>query len=275
MAGSMRSAPPSLALRLTPVPSTRGGALRILERTLLVYRRSWVVFLTGMLEPAFYLLSIGIGVAALVGTVRLDDGTAVPYAEFIAPAMLAAAAMNGAIFDATYGVFFRLKFEKLYDTILATPLRPRDVATAEVTWSLTRGGIYSAAFVLLMVALGYAESWWTLLALPAAVLIAFGFAGAAMALTTYMRTWQDFEYVQLAIMPMFLFSATFYPLATYPGALQLVVQATPLYQGVALERALTTGTVGWEALGHVAYLLVMGCVGLWVTSRRLGTLLTS
>jgi len=264
---------PILGLRLTPMPLVRGGWTRVIERTFVVYRKAWLVFLTGMLEPLFYLLSIGVGLAALVPAFTLSDGTPIGYTAFIAPAMLAASAMNGAIFDSTYGVFFRLKYQKLYDVMLATPLRPRDIAVGEIVWSLGRGTVYSAAFVLIMVAMDLTSSWWTWLALPAAMLIGFAFAGMAMALTTFMRSWQDFEFVQLAIMPMFLFSATFYPLATYPEGLRWVVQATPLYQGVALERALTTGTVGVEAVGHVAYLVVMGVVGLRIAAHRIDTLL--
>lgn len=261
------------ALRLTPLPRGRTSYQQVLERSFLVYRRAWLVFLTGMFEPFFYLLSIGIGVGALVGAIPLGDGRSIPYAEFVAPAMLAASAMNGAIFDATYGVFFRLKFDRVYDVMLATPLRPHDIAVGEIVWALGRGTIYSAAFVIVMASLGYTSSWWTLLALPAAMLIGFAFAAVAMSLTTFMRTWQDFEFVQLAIMPMFLFSATFFPIETYPEALQWVVRGTPLYQGVALERALTTGAVGPEALLHVLYLVAMGAVGLWLTSRRISTLL--
>ena len=88
-----------------------------------------------------------------------------------------------------------------------------------------------------------------------------------------MRTWLDFEWVQLAVLPMFLFSATFFPLSTYPPSLQWVVGATPLYQGVALERALMLGEVGWPLLGHVAYLAVLGVVGILGASRRIERLL--
>jgi len=105
------------------------------------------------------------------------------------------------------------------------------------------------------------------------VLIGFAFAGAGMGLTTFMRSWQNFEFIQLAILPMFLFSATFYPLSTYPGPVQWLVRITPLYQGVDLVRSLTLGTVGWRLLVPVAYLAVMGAGGMYVASRRLGHLL--
>jgi lipooligosaccharide transport system permease protein len=263
----------TLTARVVPVPLRFGGGRHIVERNFLMYRRSWVVFLSGFFEPVFYLLSIGIGVAQLVGDFTLSDGTTIGYAAFVAPAMLASSAMNGAIFDSTYNIFFRMKYAKLYDAVLATPMRPWDIATGEVTWALLRGAAYSAMFIVVMLAMGLVESWWAVLALPVAVLIGYAFAGAGMALTTYMRTWQDFEFVQISIIPMFLFSATFYPIETYPDAVQWLVEVTPLYQGVALLRGLTTGSVGWEMLWHVAYLAAMGTAGMYVASRRLGRLL--
>lgn len=263
----------TLMLRMLPVPLVRTAGWRLVERNFLAYRRAWLVFVSGFFEPVFYLLSIGIGVAELVGTFTLGDGTVVTYTVFVAPAMMAASAMNGAILDATYNIFFKLKYNKLYDAVLATPLRPWDVAVGEVTWSLMRGSCYSAMFVLVMVAMGLVESWWALLALPASILIGYAFAGAGMAATTWMRSWQDFEFVQITIMPMFLFSATFFPLETYPGPVQGVVAVTPLYQGVVLVRGLTTGVLGWEQLVAVGYLAAMGTIGLYIASRRLGKLL--
>jgi len=108
---------------------------------------------------------------------------------------------------------------------------------------------------------------------PAALLIAFGFAGAGIAATTFMRSWTDFDFVNLALIPMFLFAATFFPLSQYPDALQVVVRCTPLYQGVAIERGLTTGQLEWSMLLNAAYLVVMGTVGLRVATARLRRLL--
>lgn len=263
----------TLTARVVPLPVRFGAGRRLVERNYLVYRRSWIVFVSGFFEPVFYLLSIGIGVAQLVGDFTLADGTTIGYAAFVAPAMLASSAMNGAVFDSTYNIFFRMKYAKLYDAVLATPMRPWDIATGEVSWALLRGACYAAMFIVVMLGLGLVESWWALLALPSAVLIGFAFAGAGMAMTTFMRTWQDFEWVQLTTMPMFLFSATFYPVSTYPEGIRWLVQATPLYQGVALERALTTGTVGWSLLLNALYLAVMGALGMYVASVRLGRLL--
>ena len=113
------------------------------------------------------------------------------------------------------------------------------------------------------------------LALPAAVLIGFAFAAIGMAATTYMRGWTDFDLIQLVLLPMFLFSTTFYPLSTYPRWLQIVVECTPLYHGVALTRALNLGQVGVADIGHAAYLAAMGLVGVAVAGRRIRILLLS
>jgi lipooligosaccharide transport system permease protein len=255
------------------LPLLGGRSWRLVERNFMVYRHGWVVFLTGMLEPVFYLLSIGLGVGGLVGNFPLGDGRTVGYVEFVAPAMLASSAMNGALFDSTYNIFFRMKYAKLYDAMLATPLAPMDIARGEITWALLRGAAYSAVFIVVMLVMGLVHSWWMVLALPATSLIGFGFAGAGMALTTWMRSWQDFEFVQLAIVPMFLFSATFYPLTAYPGGVQTLVRLTPLYQGVVLCRDMALGSMGWDAVIAVCYLTVLGMLGLYVASRRLGTLL--
>ena len=260
----------TLVARVVPLP---GSSLRLIERNFLVYRRGWITFLTGFLEPILYLLSIGVGVSGLVGSFRLPNGDVVSYTHFVAPAVLAASSMNGALFDSTYNIFFRLTFDKLYDAVLATPMSPRDVAVGEVGWALLRGTAYSAGFVVVMSAMGLVSSWWTILALPAAMLIGFAFAGTGMALTTWMRTWQDFEFVQLAILPMFLFSGTFYPLAAYPGVLRWIVEVTPLYQGVTLCRSLTTGSFSAATIIGVAYLAAMGTLGLLLASRRLARLL--
>jgi lipooligosaccharide transport system permease protein len=254
-------------------PLTPVQALGLLvHRNYIVYREAWKLFLTGFLEPVFYLLSIGIGVGQLIETFEFN-GQQIPYAEFVAPGMLAASAFNGALLDSTYNVFFKLRFEKLYDQMLATPLTTADIARGEIVWGQLRGGAYSAAFLVVMAAMGLVHSWWAVLALPAALLIGFAFSAVCMALTTYMRTWQDFDKITLVQLPMFLFSATFFPITTFDGRLRWVVECTPLYRGVVLCRELTTGAVSWESAVSVVYLVVMGLVGLLVVRRRLDKLL--
>ena len=261
--------------RALPMPAGAGLSRMLVERNITSVRHGWIALVTGFAEPVFYLFSLGIGIGALVRTVTTDSGMVVTYPQFVAPALLAASALNGAVMDSTFNVFFKLKYAKLYDAVLATPMGPRDVAVGEISWSLLRGGMYSAAFLVVALLAGAVRSWWALLALPAAVFIGFAFAAVGMFATTFMRSWVDFDYVTLAVQPMFLFSATFFPLSTYPDALQWLVRLTPLYHGVALERALVLGDVGWGVLGHVAYLLVLGAVGVVGAARRLERLLLS
>jgi len=256
---------------VSPLTPPRAVGLLVL-RNYLCYRDAWKLFLTGFLEPVFYLLSIGIGVGQLIESFELN-GQQVPYAEFVAPGMLAVSAFNGALLDSTFNVFFKLKFLKLYDQMLATPLSTGDVARGEIAWGQIRGGTYSAAFLLVMLAMGLVDSWWALLALPAALLIGFSFSAVCMALATYMRSWQDFDKITLVQLPLFLFSATFFPLSAYDRWLQVVVECTPLYRGVALCRELTTGAVTVDSLISVVYLTAMGAIGLAVVRRRLDTLL--
>jgi lipooligosaccharide transport system permease protein len=181
--------------------------------------------------------------------------------------------MNGAIYDATFNVFFKLNYEKTYDAVLATPLGVGDVALGEIGWALIRGTLYAVGFLVVMLLLGLVRTPWMVFAIPAAVLIGWAFAAVGMAITTFMKTWQDFDLLQLVLLPLFLFSATFYPISAYPEPLRLVVQLTPLYHGVDLLRQLATDTVNASALVHVGYLVLMGFIGLAVVSRRLDKLL--
>ena len=248
----------TLVHRALELPGGRG--IHLFERNVMSHRRTWPIIVSGFFEPLFYLLSLGYGLGGYVGDVVID-GQPIEYAAFVAPALLAASAFNGAFYDAT-NIFWKLRYQKVYDAVLATPLGPKDIAAGETGFALFRGLIYAVGFFTVIGALGLIESWWALLALPATVFIGFAFAGAGIAAVTYMRSWQDFDILNLAILPMFLFSATFFPLSTYPDWLQWVIRATPLYNGVELLRALTTGTVSSTQLVNVAYLAVLGVVGM-------------
>ena len=262
------------ALRLTPtllIGSRR--SLRLIERNLYVYKHGWLIILSGFFEPLFYLLSIGFGLGALIGTIPGPGGQPIPYQLFVAPALLASSSMNGAIMEAIFNFFFKLNYNKTFTSILSTPLSPGDVAVGELAWALIRGGLYAIGFMAVMVVLGLVVSPWVILAIPAALLVGFAFGAVGMAATSFMKTWQDFDLIQLVILPLFLFSATFYPIETYPEAIRVLVQLTPLYQGVDLIRSLTVGAVSPILLVHVGYLVAMGIVGLLVVSRRLDRLL--
>jgi lipooligosaccharide transport system permease protein len=248
----------------------RAGA--VVERNYRVHRRVWIIIFSGFFEPLFYLFSLGVGLGHFVGKVPGPSGELIPYAAFIAPALLATAAMNGAVYDAT-SVFWKMKYARLYDAVLATPVGAVDVAVGETAWALFRGLLYGAAFLVTVAALGYVESAWAVLALPCALLVGFAFAGAGVAAATFMRNWQDYEFLNLVQLPMFLFSATFFPLSVYPEALQWVVRCTPLYNAIALMRALMIGSLDWTQLVNVAYLTVMGVAGVTYAGRRVHKLL--
>jgi lipooligosaccharide transport system permease protein len=287
LTGAAASGAPAVrgaVLRILPLPMlvTRGSGLggfggrgsgRLIERHARAYRRAWILLISGVFEPLFYLLSIGVGIGGLVGGVRGPGGQLIGFTSFVAPALLATSAMNGAVADSTFNVFFRLKYAKLYDAALSTPLSSGDVALGEVGWALLRGGLYAVSFQVVMLAMGLIHSAWAVLVVPAALLIGFAFAGAGMAATTFMKSWQHFEFVMLATLPMFLFSTTFYPLSVYPRGLQIFVECTPLFQGVTIVRALTLGGVGPGLLWRVLYLAVMGSAGLVIAGRRIARLL--
>ena len=248
------------------------GGLLIVERNVMVYRRSWMIVFSGFFEPLFYLFFFVYPLQEFRDVTVTLNGQVLAYAAFVAPALLASSAMNGAFYDAT-NVFWKLRYGKVYESILSTPVSPKDVAVGETMWAVVRALIYSSAYLLVITALGLVNSWWGVLALPACFVIGFGFAGAGIAAVTWMRSWQDFELVQLVMLPMFLFSATFYPIAVYPEALEWLVRCLPLYHGIDLVRSLTTGTVSWFQLVNVAYLLTMGLIGMRIASRRIDGLL--
>jgi lipooligosaccharide transport system permease protein len=248
-------------------------AQRIWEKNFIAYRRLWKVIFSGFFEPVFYLFAVGIGVGALVGEVPGPGGILVPYAAFVAPAMMAASAMNGAVIETTFNIFFKLKFQKVYEGVLTTPMQPSDIAIGEIGWALLRGVVYSTAFVGVMFALGMTRSWLAVFAIPAATLVGFAFGAVGLAATTWMRSWQDFDLVTLVTMPLFLFSGTFYPIDVYPPLIQNIAKVSPLYHGTELLRGFTLGALDWSMLGHAVFLLTMGVLGAIVANRRLDGML--
>ncbi len=266
---------------ITKAPTTGGGlkalyagnARSVVGRGLLATRSTnWIIVLTGVFEPVFYLLALGIGLGSYIEGVTDAAGNVIPYAAFIAPALLAVSAMNGAIYDSTWNVFFKMHFGKLYQGMLATSLGPLDVALGEISLALLRGAAYGTTFLLVMQVLGLNLAWSAVLALPAILIIAFGFASLGMGITSYLKTFQQMDWIQFVMLPMFLFSATFYPITVYPEPIQWIVQALPLWHGVELVRGLTTGALSVAMLGHLLYFLVMIAIGLVFTTRRLKAL---
>jgi lipooligosaccharide transport system permease protein len=246
-----------------------GNAHAVIERGLrATMSNNYLIVLSGFFEPVFYLLSMGIGLGGIIGAIEVD-GASVPYGAYIAPALLAVSAMNGAIYDSTWNVFFKLNFGKLYQTMLLTSLGPLDVAVGEITLALLRGGVYAVGFLIVMQIMGLVLSPLAILAIPAVILIAAGFASIGMAFTSYMKTFQQMDWLPMVMLPMFLFSATFFPITVYPEAIQIMVQCFPLWHGVELIRMLTTGVVSSMMWVHIGYYLAMLGVGVVVVSRRL------
>ncbi|MDT7799298.1 MAG: lipooligosaccharide transport system permease protein [Actinomycetota bacterium] len=269
-------APPrrvGLLLRILPPGLYAGRASALIERATMVYRNSWLIFLSGAAEPFLYLLAFQLGFGRLVSEVTGPDGRPMSYVAFVAPALLATSAMNGAVFESTFNLFFKLRYAKLYDAMLATPIGPLDVALGEIGWAILRGGVYAVAFLGIAAAMGLLASWWALLMVPAALLVGLAFSAIGMALVTFVKSTAQFDYIQLVLMPMFLFSTTFFPLTVYPEPLQWVVRCFPLYHAIELMRGLATGFLSPSMLGNLAYLLVLGGVGLWASTRRIAKLL--
>jgi lipooligosaccharide transport system permease protein len=249
-----------------------GRSRAIMERAYIAFKSStWMIVVSGFVEPVLFLLSFGYGLKDLVGDITVA-GQPIGYVAFITPALLATSAMNGAIYDSTMNVYFKLKHDRIYHGMLATSLGPMDVALGEISWALLRGLSYAIGFMAIVTPLGLIPSAWGILAIPTAVLIAFGFASFGMAVTSYMKSWQQLEIVNVVLLPMFLFSGSFYPLSVFPDWLQTVIRLFPLAHAIDLVRGLTLGNISWALVGHAMYFVVMIVVGLFFTTKRLNAL---
>lgn len=249
-----------------------GRVPQLLERGFIAFRSStWMIVLSGFLEPVLYLLSFGYGIGKMLPSITVG-GESIKYAVFIAPALLATSAMNGAIYDSTMNVFFKLNHDRIYHGMLATSLGPLDVALGEIGWALLRGFSYACAFMVVVAPLGLIPSVWGVLAIPAAVLIAFGFASCGMAITSYMKSFQQLEIVNIFLLPMFLFSGSFYPVSVFPQWLQFTVNLLPLTHAINLVRGLCLGHINLALAGHALYFVVMIIIGLFFTTKRLNAL---
>ncbi len=244
--------------------STLAPALHAYEFWLTQYRRVWRgTVISSVVNPIFYLAALGIGLGTLV-----DDGTGgpggVPYLDFVAPGLVAAAAMQVAATESSFPVMAAFKWTRQYHAMLATPLRVRDVLFGHVLFIATRVLIVSSIYLAVVAAFGGIESPLGVLAVPVALLVGLAFAGPIV--TWAARTERnDFfnPLFRFFIVPMFLFSGTFFPVTELPRLLEWVAYATPLWHGVELARMLTLGVVeaGWAAV-HVAYLTAWIVVGM-------------
>jgi lipooligosaccharide transport system permease protein len=250
----------------------RIGPGGLVYRHLMVHRHMWTVPVAEMVEPALYLLTIGVGVGALIGDVPETGG--IGYAAYVAPALLATATMNSAVNETTFGAFHRLHVDGVYRPILATPMTARHIVIGEIAWATLRGTVSCAGFLAVVAAFGLVRSPWILLVLPGSALVAYAFAAVGMAAMTVMRRAQHLELIQLVMLPMFLCATTFYPLSVYAAPLRPVIAALPLYQSIELLRLPATGRPGAGMLVPAVYLAVLGVLGAWTAGRRMPALLS-
>jgi lipooligosaccharide transport system permease protein len=209
-------------------------ALSVCRRNAAMYRRTWKLnILPNFFEPLFYLWSIGLGVGAYV-----SEMSGMSYVQFLAPGLVCVAAMNGASYEATYNVYVRMHYEKMYAAMLTTPIEPEDILIGELLWALIRASIYGGCFLLVTIAFGVAPFPRALLALPVIPLSGLLFAAIGLAFTLRANTMEFFSfYFTLFLTPLFLFSDIFFPLAErFSGPWLLLAEALPLLHPVRLSR---------------------------------------
>ncbi|MGO1523481.1 MAG: ABC transporter permease [Nesterenkonia sp.] len=236
-----------------------------------------IILFSGFLEPVLFLTSFGLGVSPMISGVEAEQaGVAgqdtISYAAFIAPALLAVSAMNGAVFDSTWNVFFKLKITKLYRTMMSTSLGPVDVAVGEIALALFRGGLYAMGFLGVLLVAGLVSPLSAVLMWCTALLIALGFACIGMAVTSFMKRFQQMDWMMMILIPMFLFSATLFPIDVYPSGVQMVIQALPLWHGVELMRDIAFWNFSAMSLVHLGYYLVLVTAGGLLASYRMKAL---
>jgi lipooligosaccharide transport system permease protein len=263
---SPRESPGALATAWSRIWRAR----RLVERNIMVYRHQWIIILSGVFEPIFYLIGIGLGLGGFIPPLTLPDGREVSYLTYVAPALVATAAMNGAVFETIFNIFFKLNYAKTYEGVLATPMGIAEIAIGEMMWALMRAALYAVAMFVIMLVLGLILSPWGLLIVPAALLVAAAFAAAGLAGTSYLRTVNDFDIpMGLIVMPMFLFSGTFFPIDIYPEPIQWLMQINPLYHSISLMRGLSTGIVGWQQVWDFAFLAGLFALCMWLAMRQM------
>jgi lipooligosaccharide transport system permease protein len=247
---------------------------RSLYGLLHAYRRTWRGSVAmNFLYPVLYLTAMGVGLGSLVNKHLAATHAAsiggVSYLTFIAPGILASSAMQIAVSEGTWPVMGRIRWERTYLAMLQTPLRVIDVLIGQIAFIVIRLLMTTAVFLVVMWAFGALHSAEALCALPIGALAGLAFATPCVGFSASQDNDIGFSTLnRLIVIPLFLFSGSFYPISQLPGALQVVAQATPLYHGVALARAATLGTLAESAnLAHLAYLVALSAIGI-VYSRR-------
>ncbi|GAA1188835.1 ABC transporter permease [Pseudonocardia alaniniphila] len=229
-----------------------------------------VIWLTAVTEPVLYLLAMGLGVGSLIDSTIPVDSHQLSYIQFVAPAMLAVSCMSGAISASIFSFYTRHRHLGMFRMISTAAVSPAEVVVADWLWEIIRVSMLSAIFVAVMVAAGVIGIGNALVAFVATILVIAAFAAVGIGLSTLLRGWQDFDIITVAQTVLFLFSGTFFPIQQYPSWLQVIVQLSPLYQAIALLRALTIDDYGIALVVPIGYLLLMTVAGLAFSVRRMG-----
>ena len=243
--------------------------LRAYEHWLAQYRRVWRGTIgTSLVNPILYVTALGVGLGTIVDQTQNTPG-GVPYLDYVAPGLLAAAAMQTATIESSWPVMAAIKWSRVYHAMIATPLTERDAFVGHQLFVITRVFTSAAAYLVVIAAFGAVASWWGILVVPVAVLIGTAFSMPMAALAARVEDDRTFVTIfRFLIVPMFLFSGTFFPISQLPLGFELIAYVTPIWHGVELCRMLTLGTVEvWAALGHTAYLLAWTFVGFELARR--------
>ena len=245
-------------------------ALRVVEANARTYRRVWKgTVVTAFVNPILFLVAMGQGLGTLV-----EQGVGeVSYIEFLAPGLLAATAMQTAATESTWPVMAGMKWQKTYHAALATPVRIADLVSGNLAWIAVRILMACAAFALITGVLGAAPVDRMILVLPAGVLTGMAFAAPLIGFTALAKNENRLSSVfRFAIIPMFLFSGTFFPIEQLPGWLQPVAHVTPLWHGVELCRSVALGVSPQvPAAAHLAYLSLVVGIGWYLAIKAFRT----
>ena len=243
--------------------------LRAYEHWLAQYRRVWRGTIgTSLVNPVLYVTALGVGLGTIVDRTQATPG-GVPYLDFVAPGLLAAAAMQTATLESSWPVMAAIKWSRTYHAMIATPLTERDAFVGHQLFVVTRVLVSAAAYLAIIAAFGAVPSWLGILVVPVAVLVGTAFSMPMAALATSVEEERAFVTIfRFLVVPMFLFSGTFFPVSQLPLGFELIAYATPIWHGVELCRMLTLGSVELgAALGHLAYLLAWTLVGFELARR--------
>jgi lipooligosaccharide transport system permease protein len=248
------------------------AAVHVFEERLLGYRRTYRgTLFSSFISPALFLIAMGIGLGGFVNRGAGIEG--VPYPVFLAPGLLAGAAMQTAAFESTFPILASIRWIKTYHAMLASPVGVTDIVAGQLAWIAVRLTIVTTIFVFVATVLGASHGPTIVLAIPAAVLTGMAFAAPIAAFSASLENVEGFNVLfRFVINPLFLFSGAFFPVSQLPEILRVLAQATPIYHGVQLSRGVVLGTIGpAEALVHVAVLVafvVIGTAACLVTFRR-------